>query len=596
MDGSINPMRATGGYRERGVPGADEFLFLPLGGTGEIGMNMNLYGHDGAWLMVDCGISFGDARTPGVEVIMPDPAFIVERRDALCGLVLTHAHEDHLGAVPYLWRRLGRPVIHATPFTACVLRRKLQEAGLAAEVTIIEMPLSGIATVGPFTVELVTLTHSIPEPNALILRTPVGSVLHTGDWKLDPDPLVGPTADEARLIRLGEEGALAMVCDSTNALEAGRSGSEGEVRANLTELIGGLSGGVALACFASNIARLESGALAALATGRTPALVGRSLWRMQDAAREAGYLRDVPAFLDPEKATRLPRDKILLICTGSQGEPRAALSRIARGDHPAINLGHGDTVIFSSREIPGNEIAIGELQNNLALLGCAVVTDGAAAIHTSGHPNRDELADMYGWVKPRIAVPVHGEPRHLTAHAKLARDCQVPHGIVAHNGLLMGLHTDGVEEMDEVYAGRLLLDGTMLAPAGDAGVRRRRQMAWNGHVVVSVALDHTGRLADGAQITLNGIPRGPNDADHDADNHADSDHVPDDDDDANYDNNGTSLQDTLLDAVEEAVSRLGRGKAGDDHAVMEAVRRALRRKLRAATGKRPPVDVHVLRV
>lgn len=553
-------------FEETGSPGDDELLFLPLGGTGEIGMNLNLYGHAGKWLMVDCGITFGDDLTPGIEVMMPDPAFIEERVDELVGLVLTHAHEDHLGAVQHLWPRLRCPV-YATPFTASFLRRKLAEPQLDGEVPINEIPMSGRFQVGPFDVELITLTHSIPEPNALLLRTPVGTVMHTGDWKLDPDPLIGPTADEAALIRAGEEGVLAMVCDSTNALVPGRSGSEGEVRRNLTDLVAECSGGVAVACFASNLARLESAAKAAVDNGRKPALVGRSLWRIEDAARETGYLGDLPRFLTDEEAARLPPEKVLLICTGSQGEPRAALSRIAREDHPKISLGPGDTVIFSSREIPGNELAIGRLQNDLALLGCEIVTAADRDIHTSGHPNRDELADMYSWIRPRVAVPVHGEPRHLMAHAKLARECQVPHGIVANNGLLMRLTPDGVEEVDDVYAGRLALDGDRLIPYQHSSIRNRRQLAWNGAAVVTVALDGRGRLADEAQITVRGI----------------------------LDPDAPELDD-LLDVAEAAVERLSKGQLKDDGQVREAVRVAVRRKLQGLTGKRPPVDVHLIRV
>lgn len=553
-------------YDETGSPGDNELLFLPLGGTGEIGMNLNLYGHAGKWLMVDCGITFGDDLTPGIEVMMPDPAFIEERVDELAGLVLTHAHEDHLGAVGHLWPRLRCPV-YATPFTAAFLRRKLVEPKLENDVPIIEIPMSGSFDVGPFGIELITLTHSIPEPNALLIRTSAGTVMHTGDWKLDPDPLIGPTADEQALMRAGEEGVLAMVCDSTNALVPGRSGSEGDVRRNLAEVVSECRGGVAVACFASNLARLESAARAGLDNGRQVALVGRSLWRINEAARETGYLKDMPAFLSDDEASRLDPSKVLLICTGSQGEPRAALSRIAREDHPKISMGPGDTIIFSSREIPGNELSIGRLQNDLALLGVEIVTAYDREIHTSGHPNRDELTDMYRWIRPRCAIPVHGEPRHLMAHARLAKECQVPHGIVASNGLLMRLTMDGVEEVDEVFAGRLALDGDRLIPYGHGSIKSRKQLAWNGAAVVSIVLDRKGRLADEAQITLRGLlsPDGPE-------------------------------MDDLLDVAEEAVERLSDKQLKDEAQVSEAVRRAVRRRLQAMTGKRPPVDVHVLRV
>ena len=554
------------GYRETDAPGIDEFLFLPLGGTGEIGMNLNLYGHDESWLMVDCGITFGDARTPGIDVIMPDPAFIEERAEDLCGLVLTHAHEDHLGAVQYMWPKLNCPV-YATPFTAAVLRKKLGEASFGRDVPIIEIPMSGTFTVGPFEVELITLTHSIPEPNALVIRTPLGAVLHTGDWKLDPHPQIGPSTDEQRLMSLGEEGVLAMICDSTNAMSPGRSGSEGEVRENLAEVVRGLDGAVAIACFASNVARLESAAKAGLACGRQPALIGRSLWRMTEAARETGYLQDMPPFLNDEAAARLPKDKVLLICTGSQGEPRAALSRIARKDHNFIEMGEGDTVIFSSREIPGNEVAIGELQNALTELGCSIITAADAEIHTSGHPNRDELADMYSWIRPRLAIPVHGEHRHLLAHARLAQSCQVPHGIVAKNGMLMSLTPNGVEVVDEVYAGRLALDGDRLIPMDHGSIRQRKRMAYNGSAVVSLALTSKGALADEAQITVSGL----------------------------LDPDAPEL-DELLDLAEDTVEGLSRKQLLDDGTVCEAVRVAIRRRLQQISRRRPQVDVHLLRV
>ena len=554
------------GFRDTDTPGPDEFLFLPLGGTGEIGMNLNLYGHDEKWLMVDCGITFGDERTPGIDVIMPDPAFIEERIEDLCGLVLTHAHEDHLGAVQYLWPKLKCP-IYATPFTAAVLRRKLTEVDFGRKVEIIEVPMSGTFDVGPFNIELITLTHSIPEPNALAIRTSAGVVLHTGDWKLDPDPQVGPTTDEARLIAIGEEGVMAMVCDSTNSLNSGRSGSEGDVRKNLVDVVRDCQGGVAIACFASNVARLESAAKAAIACGRQPALAGRSLWRMNECARECGYLQDLPPFLNDEASSRLPAEKVLWICTGSQGEPRAALARIARGDHQNIKLGQGDTVIFSSREIPGNEVSIGELQNSLTELGCTIITANDAEIHASGHPNRDELADMYSWIRPQVAVPVHGEHRHLLAHARLAQSCQVPHGIVAQNGMLMSLTNNGAEVIDQVYSGRLAVDGDRLIPMDHGSIRQRKRLAQNGAAVVSIALDKSGRLADEAQLTLAGL----------------------------LDSDGPEWDD-LLDLAEETVENLSKAQLKDDGQVVEAVRIALRRKLQAMTRRRPQVDVHLLRV
>jgi ribonuclease J len=549
-------------------PGADELLFLALGGAGEIGMNLNLYGHAGKWLMIDLGVTFGGDATPGIDVIMPRIDFIEERRADLAGLVLTHAHEDHIGAVPYLWPRLRCP-IYATPFTSAVMRQKLHEAGLSDAAKITEIPMSGRFRVGPFSLELVTLTHSIPEPNAVVLRTPIGTVVHTGDWKLDPEPLIGPVADEAALRRLGEEGVLAMVCDSTNALVHGESGSEAEVRDSLNDLVGKLTGRVAVACFASNVARVESVARVAAAHGRDVALVGRSLWRITQAARDSGYLKDLPPFITEHDIGYLPRDKVLLICTGSQGEPRSALARIAREDHPTVSLEPGDTVVFSSRIIPGNEHAIGQLQNDLARLGVEVVTERDHFVHVSGHPARDELIAMYQWVRPRIAIPVHGEARHLAAHARLAESCQVAQALVIENGAIVRLSPDKAEIIDEAPAGRLGLDGRNLLPMDGAVMRTRHRMLYNGSAVATVVLDRAGRLIGEPRLTVHGLLDPEGDADAIAELEA---------------------------AIGDAIAKIPLRDRGDDGAVREAVRLAVRRSLNVSRGKKPVTDVHLIRV
>lgn len=548
--------------------GAKDLVFVPLGGAGEIGMNLNLYGHAGRWLMVDLGITFGDDTTPGVEIIMPDPAFIVERRDQLSGLVLTHAHEDHLGAVHWLWPQLRCPV-YATPFTAAVLRRKLAEAGIERDVEITEVPMSGRFEVGPFGIELITLTHSIPEPNAVVIRTAAGTVLHTGDWKLDPDPLVGPTADEASLIRVGEEGVLAMVCDSTNVLVPGTSGSEADVRQTLIELVGRLEHRVAVAAFASNVARVETICRAADANGRRVALIGRSLKRIVEAARETGYLSRLPPFVADSEVGYLPRDEILLICTGSQGEPRSALARIADDDHPEVTLEAGDTVVFSSREIPGNERSIGRLQNKLASMGIDIITARDELIHVSGHPARDELVQMYQWVRPRIAVPVHGEPRHLIAHAELARECQVPEPVGARNGYAVRLAPGRATVVDEVSHGRVALDGNRLVPMESAAIRDRRRLAYNGSAVATVIVDQAGRLQGKPMVAVHGV--------------FDRDVEPE-------------IAHEVEDAVAAAVEDLPKPRRKDDGETREAVRLAVRRSIRALCGKRPQIDVHLVRV
>jgi ribonuclease J len=545
-----------------------ELLFVPLGGAGEIGMNLNLYGYDGQWLMVDLGVTFGDDSVPGIDVVMPDPTFIAERKDDLIGLVLTHAHEDHIGAVQYLWRRLRCP-IYATAFTASVLRRKLAEAGLEREARITEIPLSGKFTLGPFEIELITLTHSIPEPNALAIRTPVGTVLHTGDWKFDADPLVGPIADEAALRRVGAEGVLALVGDSTNVFRPGEAGSEADVRRSLIELVGRFDQRVAIACFASNVARLESVAAAAAANGRQAGLVGRSLRRMDEAARENGYLRDTPPFLDEEDAADLPDDEVLLLCTGSQGEPRAALARIAHGTHPNIMLEQGDAVIFSSRIIPGNERAIGRLQDQLVRLGVEILTEQSHFIHVSGHPARDELARMYAMIRPQVAVPVHGEARHLVEHAKLARDCQVPHSVVVENGSVVRLGPGTAAIIDKVESGRLGLDGNRLVPMGGTVVRDRQRMVDNGAAVATLVLDRDGRLVAEPVVTIHGL------LDPDGDG---------------------ALDAGVRGALREAIGQMPPGSRRDDGAVREVARSALRRVVKRDLGRRPVTEIHVVRI
>ncbi len=555
-------------YLKTGSPGDDELLFLPLGGTGEIGMNLNLYGHAGQWLMVDLGITFGDESTPGIDIIMPDPAFIEERRDELAGLVLTHAHEDHLGAVAYLWERLRCPV-YATPFTNAVLRRKLVEADLLDRVPVTEVPLSGRFSVGPFDIELITLTHSIPEPNALVIETPVGRVMHTGDWKLDPDPLVGPTVDEAALVRTGEAGVLAMIGDSTNALVPGDSGSEADVREALLSLVGRFENRVAVACFASNVARLETMAHVGEAHGRQVALVGRSLWRMYESAKETGYLRDIKPFVTEHDVGYLPRDKTLLICTGSQGESRAALPRIANGDHSEVSLDPGDAVIFSSRIIPGNEISINRLHNRLSEIGVEVITAYEENVHVSGHPARDELAQMYQWIRPKIAVPVHGEPRHLLAHAKLAEECQVPKAVVGQNGSMIRLAPGAGEIIDEVFTGRLALDGRRLINLQSPVIRDRRRMTYNGSAVATIILGADGAVSGLPMISLHGIEDAAD---------------------------GSDLSDEVIEAVITAVDGLPERDRDDDDTVSETARRAVRRCLRELCGKRPQTEIHLVRV
>jgi len=480
---------------------------------------------------------------------------------------VTHAHADHIGAIPHLWPQLRCP-IYATPFTASVLRLKLGEAGLLNEVKIIEVPLSGSFTLGPFALELITLTHSIPEPNAVVLRTPAATVLHTGDWKFDPEPLVGRTADLAALHRLGDEGVDVLIGDSTNALKAGEAGSEADVRASLIELVGRYDNRVAIGCFASNVARLQSAALAGEAHGRSVALVGRSLWRMEQAARENGYLDGIRPFLREDQVRELSRDQILMICTGSQGEPRSALARIANSDHPQVKLDPGDTVIFSSRMIPGNERAIGRIQNQLSRRGIDVVTEAEHFVHVSGHPARDELTRMYQIIRPKVAIPVHGEARHLIAHAKLAEDCQVPQSVVAENGAMVRLGPGSVKVIDRVETGRLGIDGKNLVPLESDSFRMRLRMTYSGAAVATVVLDHKGKLLASPQLTIHGLLGDESD----------------------------QVVGAVAGAIERAVKALSAEQRLEDEIVREATRVAIRRAISASHGKKPVTDVHVIRI
>jgi ribonuclease J len=546
-----------------------ELAFLPLGGTGEIGMNLNLYrwreGGTEKFLAVDCGIGFGGSELPEVEVMMADPGFIADRKDKLLGLVITHAHEDHIGAVAWLWPQLKCPV-YCTPFAAAVLRRKLGEVGLTNQVRVHVIPPGGSFDLKPFALRFIRLAHSIPEAQALVIDTPAGTVLHTGDWKLDANPMVGPPTDEAALAELGEKGVLAIVCDSTNAMVEGHSGSELDVRRSLSALIRDLRGRVAVTCFASNVARMESVALAAHDAGRSVAIVGRSLRNMDAAARECGYLKTLPPFLTEDDIDDVPDDNILLLITGSQGEARSALSRIARDDHPRVSLGEGDTVIYSSRMIPGNERAIGTVQDNLVRRGVRLMTDDDHLVHVSGHPARDELRRMYRLVKPRYAVPVHGEWRHLSAHAELAREAgSTP--FMMEDGDIITLYPGRPAITDSAPVGRLVLDGTRLVPLKGEVMAARRRMLFNGIVVASVAVDQAGTLRGRPKISAPGL-LDPEDSETDR------------------------VAADFADALEDLPANLRR----DDAALQDAARAALRRTLGRKLGKRPMVDVHLIRV
>jgi len=554
---------------------SDELVFLPLGGSNEIGMNFNLYGfgpaHDRKWIVVDLGVTFGDQTTPGVEIILPDPSYIEPYAKDIIGIVLTHAHEDHLGAVHWLWPRLKAPV-YATPFTAFLLREKLRDAGILDDVPITEVPLGGKFSLGPFDLEMITLTHSIPEPNGLAIKTPLGTILHTGDWKIDPEPQLGAPTDDAALRRLGDEGVLAMVCDSTNVFVEGEAGSEAGVRVALGNLIKGLSGKIAVACFASNVARMDTVIRAAQACGRRVSLAGRSMHRMAAAARSVGLLQGLEPFINDDQAKHLPENEVLFLCTGSQGEARAALSRIADGSHPHVKLGQGDHVIFSSRVIPGNEIPIRNLQNKLADRGVRLHTErDTPGIHVSGHPCREELRQMYAWVRPTIAVPTHGERRHLIEHAAFAKDLQVPHAISPRNGDMVRLAPGHPEIIDEVPAGRLYVDGGVVTPENGDALRERRHAAFNGMLAVSIVLDGRNKIVSGPQVRGIGLTG-----------------------DEEY-----SLDDALDDLAEEAETAYKK-LAGDTRELDEAIESAISRAVKKAAfriwERKPVVETTVLRL
>ena len=540
----------------------DEVLFLPLGGANEIGMNLNLYRYRGKWIMIDLGIGFAGEHLPGIEVILPNIDAITPYKADIVGLVLTHAHEDHLGAVATLWPDLGCP-IYATPFTAAVLKNKLAEEGLQGKAKIHEVKAGEVYPLGPFGFEMVPITHSIPEMHAVALRTDKGIIMHTGDWKLDDAPLVGVTTDEATLARYGDEGVLAMVCDSTNVFVEGRSGSESHVRSELTEIIRHCEERVIVTTFSSNIARLETIIHAGLAAGRSIALAGKSIWRMVRAAQDSGYLQGVPNFLTDTQGMDCPRDKVLFICTGCQGESRAAMSKIARGEHPAIRIAPGDTVIFSSRTIPGNEASVGYMVNKLVTLGAEVMNDRTGFIHVSGHPAREELKRMYELVRPKLAVPVHGEARHIHEHANYARTLGVKNAIEPTNGAVVRLTGEHPGTVGRVEWGYLALDGTSLIDSNSPVIRTRRKLRDDGMIAVSLVLDKRGALVGEPILSAPGC-------------------LDDVEDKALIDEIRVGLRDTIA-----------KGARGKGRGLEDAIRNTLRKIIREELGKKPVLQVHL---
>lgn len=537
---------------------SNDLVLLPLGGVGEIGMNCYCYGvgpaDDREWLMVDLGVKFGDETEPGIDIVLPELGYIIGERRRLSGLVLTHAHEDHLGAVAWLWPQLNCPV-YCTPFAAEILAGKLKERGLDEDVPVNVKPVGSRFEVGSFTVEMVSVNHSIPEPAALLIETKQGRVLHSGDWKIDRTPVMGGHFDEKRFREIGEMGVDALVCDSTNVFREGFSVSEAEVATTLDRIVSEARNRIAITTFASHVERISSAVAAARKAGREVVIAGRAMRQTIEAARACGYLRDAGAFLDEEAFGYLPPDKIMLLCTGSQGEPRAAIARIAEDTHPSIALDDGDLVVFSSKTIPGNEKAVSAVHNNLARLGVDVITSDDALVHTSGHPRQDELKLVYGWLKPRALIPMHGEPRHLLRHMELGEEAGIEETLMAENGDLIRLSPGPVQIVDEAPAGRLHVDGKLIVPVVDGPAKFRRKLSFVGIVVASLVMDRKGSLVSDIEITTDGLPAG--------------------------------LEERLRDAAETAFDSLPRPRRASDETVTETLRTAIRRAADAEWGKKP---------
>jgi ribonuclease J len=539
----------------------NELLFLALGGSDEIGMNVNLYGCQGKWVMVDLGITFSSSEYPGTELILPDLEFIEERASDLLGIVLTHGHEDHIGAVPYLAADLGVP-LYATPFTAALIKGKLEEQGVLDEVEINIIPMGGSFQLGPFGFQLMPLAHSILEMSACLIDTPYGRIFHTGDWKLDEQPVIGRPSTEEQLRKVGDEGVLALVCDSTNAFNNDDSGSEGSVYADLLKSVIEARGRVVITTFASNAARLHTLGEVAKASGRKLCFAGRSLNRIIEASQSTGYLKGLPETIDMELVDTLPRNQVMVVATGGQGEARAALARIADGNHP-VKLEEGDTVIFSSKQIPGNEVAIGRIMNQLARRNILTVTEKQAHVHVSGHPGRPELAALYDWIHPQILVPVHGERRHMAEQARFGLAEGIPEAIVQSNGDVVRLAPNGPAKLGEERTGRLILDGDVIIAADGETINQRRRLSWYGLISVAIALDGDDSLLGDPVFRMHGIP------------------VEDERED-------------FIDEISDAAVKAVKSWKGDMDKLREDVRLAVRRVATSWTGKKPIVDVMIV--
>lgn len=551
---------------------SDAIYFVPLGGCGFFGANMSLYGYQGQWIMVDCGMGFADDTMPGVDVLLPDPGFAVGLGENLLGIVLTHGHEDHIGAIQYLWPRLKK-TLYATRFTMERILQSVSEQSWGNQTRIQEVPQRGKVELGPFSIQYIRMAHSIPEACSLAITVKgVGTVLHTGDWKIDLDPVEGDMTDEKELVSLGDAGVLAVVGDSTNAMVPGHSGSERSVQQNLIEVFGEFKGRIAISCFSTNVARLRSIYEAANANGRRVCLVGRSLWKTDEAARKSGYLKNIPSFVDEDEARSIPEDKLVYICTGSQGEPRAALARIAAEDHPRVRLHANDVIIFSSRAIPGNDRAIDRIKNRFYASGVNVITDRDAPIHVSGHPYREELKQLYRWTRPKVVIPVHGEHMQMEKHAILAREAGAGQAMIPANGMVIEIAKEGIAScVGEVKSGVLALEGGRIVAMDHEAILVRKRMMFNGSAVVTVVVDGRGVLAADPKVTALGLL--------DESSELDAEHIQD-----------------VVKEIKNAVQGMPRAAREDDAALSELVRVSTRRFFSERFGRKPQTRVHLVRI
>ena len=551
----------------------EDFIFCPLGGSGEIGMNMNLFAYGNIenrkWIIVDIGVTFADDTVPGIDLIYPDPGFIVDKKNDLLGLVLTHAHEDHIGAIAHIWPKLLCN-IYATPFTSVLIQEKFKEKKINVGNKLKVVELNGNIKLGPFTVEFVTLTHSILEPNGLSIKTPVGTVLHTGDWKVDPNPLIGETINEKKLKQIGTQGVLAMICDSTNVFSPGRSGSELDVRKNLLKIMERKNKRIIVTSFASNVARMESIFYCAKKVGRQISLVGRSMHRIYKAAKQCGYLKNLLEPIDPRDAKKISRNKIVYLCTGSQGEPNGAMMRISNYIHPDVIIESGDSVIFSSKIIPGNEKKLYKLHNQLVKNGVDVVSEENEFVHVSGHPNRDDLKEMYNWVKPKSVIPVHGEHRHMIEHINFAKEMQVPYPVRVENGDIVQLYPGNEPKViDKAPVGRIFVDGNISVGEESQSIKERKNLSFNGFLEITIIINNVGSIVKKPIISFKGIP-------------------------SNDENNDFIFD--LENKIQDICKTFSLRNSNQEQNLIESLKTNCRKTIKEKTGKRPYTNINLVRL